>query len=82
MSEFGNFMYVDVQAEIACGECGQVEDAHGGSEREAETNLAFTLKREGWEVKDGKPLCRGCANPQPKTKRTYRNRERKPAREE
>ena len=61
MSEFSDYMYVDCIVDIQCAGCGDVEDASGGSEREACRNLAGVLNQSGWKIVEGVPMCRECA---------------------
>lgn len=60
MSGFASFIVVECKCEIQCVACNMWEDAVGGSEREAESNLNMTLDREGWQVRDDGPHCGEC----------------------
>ncbi len=60
MSDFSRCIYVECTASVVCAECGNIEDANGGGEGEAERQLEHILERNGWECIDGEPYCPDC----------------------
>ncbi len=60
MSEFSDAIYMNCNASVVCSVCGDVNDADGSSESEAEHNLEHHLTQDGWECFDGLVYCRDC----------------------
>jgi Fe2+ or Zn2+ uptake regulation protein len=53
-------VYTNIVAELVCTECGDIEEAQGGSEESAENAVVKYASDAGWKEIDGKVHCKQC----------------------
>lgn len=61
MTDFDDFIYCCVHAEVMCAGCGDISDVESETDAFAIHCLNKFLCRDGWREINGKLYCRRCA---------------------